>query len=62
MDSIGSDNFREQARRDQEMYQDRLNVLADQRAARAAEALAAQDRFNAALEQVSIMQTELLAS
>ncbi|NOC44345.1 DUF5930 domain-containing protein [Ruegeria sp. HKCCD7559] len=62
MDSIGSGNFREQARRDQATYQERLNVLSAERDARAQEALAAQDRFNAALEQISAMQSELLAS
>jgi murein DD-endopeptidase MepM/ murein hydrolase activator NlpD len=62
MDSIGSGNFREQARRDQVTYQERLNVLSDQRDLRATEALAAQNRFNAALRQISVMQSELLAS
>ena len=62
MDSIGSGNFREQAKRDQATYQDRLNILSTERDARAQEALAAQDRFNAALEQISAMQSELLAS
>nr|WP_254443498.1 M23 family metallopeptidase [Ruegeria atlantica] len=62
MDSIGSGNFREQAKRDQATYQERLNILSAERDARAQEALAAQDRFNAALEQISAMQSELLAS
>jgi len=62
MDSIGSGNFREQAKRDQATYQERLNVLSTERDARAHEALAAQDRFNAALGQISVMQSELLAS
>ncbi|MCL6283085.1 DUF5930 domain-containing protein [Ruegeria sp. 2012CJ41-6] len=62
MDSIGSGNFREQARRDQATYQDRLNALSEERNARAEEALAAQERFNAALAQVSAMQSELLTS
>ncbi|UUV04839.1 M23 family metallopeptidase [Ruegeria sp. YS9] len=62
MDSIGSGNFREQAKRDQATYQERLNILSAERDARAKEALAAQDRFNAALEQISAMQSELLAS
>ncbi|WP_120632857.1 M23 family metallopeptidase [Ruegeria sp. EL01] len=62
MDSIGSGNFREQAKRDQATYQERLNVLSTERDSRAHEALAAQDRFNAALEQISAMQSELLAS
>ncbi|PRY78518.1 M23 family metallopeptidase [Marivita geojedonensis] len=60
MDSIGSGNFREQARRDLETYQLRLNILSEERNARAAEAVAAQERFNTALEQVSVMQSRLL--
>ncbi|NIZ13720.1 M23 family metallopeptidase [Phaeobacter sp. HF9A] len=62
MDSIGSGNFRDQARRDQQVYQERLNALSTERDRRVEEALAAQDRFNAALEQISTMQSELLAS
>ncbi|MEM6276281.1 MAG: M23 family metallopeptidase [Pseudomonadota bacterium] len=62
MDSIGAGNFREQAKREQAVYEDRLNALSDQRDARAAEAVAAQERFNAALAQISVMQAELLAS
>ncbi len=62
MDSIGSGNFRDQAKRDQSIYEERLNAMADERDARAAEATAAQERFATALEQVSSMQSELLAS
>jgi len=62
MDSIGSGNFREQAKRDQRTYQARLNDLAGQRDVRATEAHAAQERFNAALTQISVMQSELLES
>lgn len=62
MDSIGSGNFREQAKRDQETYQLRLNTLSDERDQRSSEALAAQERFTAALEQISTMQSELLNS
>lgn len=62
MDSIGSGNFREQAKRDQETYERRLNEISDERDARAEEALAAQERFNAALGQISLMQSELLSS
>lgn len=62
MDSIGAGNFREQAKRDQRTYQERLNLLSDERDTRAEEALAAQNRFNAALRQISVMQSELLAS
>ena len=62
MDSIGSGNYREQALRDKTIYEDRLSALADERDRRAAEAVAAQGRFAAALGQVSAMQSELLAS
>lgn len=62
MDSIGSGNFREQAKRDQATYQERLNILSAERDARAQEALAAHARFNSALRQVSAMQSELLES
>ena len=62
MDSIGAGNFREQAKRDKHTYQERLNDLSGQRDSRAEEALAAQERFNAALAQISVMQTELLSS
>lgn len=62
MDSIGAGNFRAQAQRDQIIYEDRLNALSGQRDSRADEALAAQQRFGSALEQISRMQSELLAS
>ncbi|MDX1781718.1 MAG: DUF5930 domain-containing protein [Thalassovita sp.] len=62
MDSIGSGNFREQAKRDQRTYESRLNLLASERDTRAEEAQAARARFNLALDQISEMQTELLAS
>jgi murein DD-endopeptidase MepM/ murein hydrolase activator NlpD len=62
MDSIGSGNFREQAKRDQQTYRMRLNEISGERDERAVEALAAQQRFNAALAQVSVMQSELLTS
>ncbi|MEO0356971.1 MAG: M23 family metallopeptidase [Pseudomonadota bacterium] len=62
MDTIGSGNFRDQAKRDQQIYEERLNALAEERDARAEEAIAAQERFNTALEQVSLMQSQLLGS
>ncbi len=62
MDSIGSGNFREQAKRDQRAYEARLNEMAKERDMRATEALAAQERFNSALDQISQMQSELLGS
>jgi hypothetical protein len=60
MDSIGSGNAREQARRDKSLYEQRLNELSAARDLRAEEAALAQNRFNAALEQISRMQSELL--
>lgn len=62
MDSIGAGNFRAQAQRDQAIYENRLNALSDERDARAAEAAAAQARFSSALAQISVMQSQLLAS
>jgi hypothetical protein len=62
MDTIGSGNYREQAVRDKTVYEDRLETLAAERDLRAGEALAAQERFTAALDQISSMQSELLAS
>ena len=62
MDSIGAGNFRAQAQRDQATYEDRLNALSQERDVRATEAVAAQERFSSALEQVSLMQSELLRS
>jgi len=60
MDNIGAGNFREQALRDQESYQQRLQYMSQERDIRAEESTKAQRRFDEALEQVSIMQTELL--
>jgi murein DD-endopeptidase MepM/ murein hydrolase activator NlpD len=62
MDSIGSGSLRDQAAREQKLYEDRLNTLSVERDMRAAEARDAQERFNAALQQISLMQTELLES
>ncbi len=62
LDTIGSGNFRDQARRDQAIYEERLNSLASERDNRAQEALAAHQRFNTALAQVSSMQSQLLTA
>lgn len=62
MDSIGAGNFRAQAQRDQMIYEARLNALSEERDVRAAEAIAAQSRFSAALAQISTMQTNLLTT
>ncbi|MCB6177171.1 DUF5930 domain-containing protein [Rhodobacter sp. Har01] len=62
MDSIGAGSAREQAQRRQSLFEERLTVLSTDREARAEEAIHAQERFNAALDEVSKMQEMLLAS
>lgn len=62
MDAISSGNQREQAQRERAIYEARLNALSEERDDRASEAAAAQERFFVALEQISNMQSELLAS
>lgn len=62
MDGIGSGSLRDQAAREQQIYEARLNELATERDVRAAEAHAAQERFNVALAEISKMQSALLAS
>ena len=62
MDTIGSGNYREQALRDKMVYEDRLEAMAAERDLRAGEAAASQERFASALDQISAMQSELLAS
>lgn len=61
MDSIGAGNFRAQAQRNQMVYEQRLNAISQERDMRAAEAIAAQERFSAALAQISVMQSEVLS-
>ncbi len=62
MDSIGSGGARQQVQREQAAYEARLDALSRERDLRAEEATAAQERFAVALEQVSAMQSKLLAS
>jgi len=62
MNALGAGNFREQAERQQQMYEERLNALAAERDERAEEARLAHERFTSALAEVSDMQTLLLAS
>ena len=62
MQSLGAGDLREQALRDQAIYEGRLNTLAAERDARAQEAADAQSRFSVALAEVSAMQSRLLAS
>ncbi|MEO0990236.1 MAG: DUF5930 domain-containing protein [Pseudomonadota bacterium] len=60
MDSIGAGSLREQAKRDQVLYETRISELASERDMRAREAVQALARFNTALAEVSAMQSELL--
>lgn len=62
MDQIGAGSAREEVRRQQASFESRLDAMAAERDMRAAEALAAQDRFSVALGQISTMQSALLAS
>jgi len=62
MDSISAGSGRDQAQRQQSMFEDRLNVLSADRDQRADHAARAQERFNLALAEVSKMQTRLLAT
>ncbi|MDA5094614.1 DUF5930 domain-containing protein [Aliiroseovarius sp. KMU-50] len=62
MDSIGSGNLRDQARREKQLFEERLQTLSSERDARTAEAAAAQARFTKALNEISEIQSELLTS
>lgn len=62
MDSLSAGSGRDQAVRQQALYEQRLNALSEDRDARADEAARAQERFNLALAQVADMQSRLLAS
>jgi murein DD-endopeptidase MepM/ murein hydrolase activator NlpD len=62
MDSIGAGTLREQAMRDQFLYEARLGSMAAQRDQSAEEARSAHERFNIAMERISEMQSALLAS
>ncbi|SFG21118.1 Murein DD-endopeptidase MepM and murein hydrolase activator NlpD, contain LysM domain [Palleronia marisminoris] len=62
MDSVASDDLRDNAAREQAVYENRLNAMSTERDQAFAEARAAQERFTAALDQISDMQSELLDS
>jgi murein DD-endopeptidase MepM/ murein hydrolase activator NlpD len=62
MTSISAGSAREQAQLAGKIYEQRLNDLSQDRDLRSAEAMQAQERFNLALDQVSRMQSALLAS
>ena len=62
MHSLGAGDLKQQALRDQAVYESRLNRIAAERDQRAIEASEAQARFAVALSEVSAMQSRLLAS
>jgi murein DD-endopeptidase MepM/ murein hydrolase activator NlpD len=61
-DSISAGSTRDQVKRQQSLYEERLNALSTDRDLRVDEAARAHDRFNLALSQVASMQARLLAS
>ncbi len=62
IDSISAGSVRDQAERAQIAYETRLNAISSERDARASEAQASQERFSVAMDEVSAMQSRLLAS
>ena len=62
IDAISAGSSRDTIVLTQAAFEERLAELSQERDARAAEALAAQNRFAAALDQVSQMQSQLLES
>jgi murein DD-endopeptidase MepM/ murein hydrolase activator NlpD len=62
IDAISAGSLRDEARRSQGALEARLTDLSAERDSRAAEAVAAQNRFAVALDQVSRMQSQLLDS
>ncbi|WP_272859907.1 DUF5930 domain-containing protein [Paracoccus stylophorae] len=62
IDAVSSGSSRDRMVQAQGDFEARLSQLSAERDARAAEALAAQNRFAVALDQVSEMQTKLLSS
>ena len=60
IDSLGGENYREQAVRDQQIYQNRLTEIATERDIRLDETKAANQSFDLALRHVAAMQSELL--
>ncbi|SEN82110.1 Murein DD-endopeptidase MepM and murein hydrolase activator NlpD, contain LysM domain [Paracoccus alcaliphilus] len=62
IDAVSAGSTRDEAMRSQSAFEARLDQLSAERDARAAEALAAQNRFSVALDQVSQMQSQLLST
>jgi len=61
IDSIGAGNFREQAIRNQETYQQRLQIMAEERDQSVKNATAVMNSYEAALIEIAQMQERLLA-
>jgi len=62
MDSLGAGDARDQALREQAMYEARLSAIAAERDERTNALESAHARFAAAMDEISAMQTALLAS
>jgi murein DD-endopeptidase MepM/ murein hydrolase activator NlpD len=62
MDSLGAGDIRQQAAREQAMYEARLSAIAAERDERTMALEAAHARFAAAMDEISAMQSSLLAS
>ncbi|WP_128253645.1 M23 family metallopeptidase [Falsirhodobacter deserti] len=62
MDGMSTGSGKVATARQQAIYEERLNTISDERDIRAEEAANAQARFSLALDEVSAMQTRLLAS
>jgi len=62
IDTISAGSTREQAAREQLAYRTRLNEISAERDAHLAQARQAQERFQVAMQEVSDMQSRLLAS
>ncbi|SMO57783.1 M23 family metallopeptidase [Paracoccus laeviglucosivorans] len=62
IDAVTAHGTRDESRRSQDAFEQRLTDLSTERDNRAAEAAAAQNRFSVALDQVSRMQSQLLES
>lgn len=62
IDGLSAGSSHDQSQRAQQAFEMRLSGLSTERDSRAAEAAAAQSRFSVALDQVSLMQSQLLES
>ncbi len=62
MDTVGAGSVRDHTAREQRVYEERLNAMSAERDQALADTQEAKERFSAALDRVSGMQSELLAS